>query len=181
MNKGSLIVSFLAGAAFGSLAGILATKTYFKETATARANEDIESVKEYYRKKDESREAVTNQQIEKRAYEIIAEKYAVSDDKDISKKKEEGVEAVMEKRPYVIEPEEFGDLDYEEVSLNYYDDGVLTYEDDTVIENVDELVGRESLSRFGEFEADTVYVRNDELETDFEIMADTKKYSDIYC
>ena len=86
----------------------------------------------------------------------------------------------MEERPYVIEPEEFDTLGYKTVSLNYYDDGVLTYENDDIIENVDELVGRDSLSHFGEYESDAVYVRNDTLKTDFEILADTRRYEDIY-
>ena len=88
---------------------------------------------------------------------------------------------MAEERPYVIDPSEYGDLDYKQVSLNYYDDGVLTYENDDVIDDIDSLVGKDSLSHFGEYEADTVYVRNDRLKIDFEILADTRRYEDIYC
>ena len=88
---------------------------------------------------------------------------------------------MSDERPYVIAPDEVGETGYRTVSLNYYDDGVLTYENDDVIENVDELVGKDSLSHFGEYEDDTVYVRNDKQRIDYEILADTQKYSDIYC
>ena len=53
-------------------------------------------------------------------------------------------------RPYVIMPEEFGELDgYETISLTYYADGKLTYEDDELVDDVDEIVGEDSLTQFG--------------------------------
>lgn len=48
-----------------------------------------------------------------------------------------------------------------------------------IIRNVDEIVGEESLDHFGEYEEDTVYVRNEELETDFEILKDDSNYRDM--
>ena len=182
MNKNTVIfVSFVAGVAVGAASAVFATKRYFETREQQRADEEIESVRSYYKKWDEQREKIKNSDIEKRAYEIIAEKYAPTDDQKISeKKKENKEETIMEERPYVIEPEEFDTLGYKTVSLNYYDDGVLTYENDDIIENVDELVGRDSLSHLGEYESDAVYVRNDTLKTDFEILADTRRYEDIY-
>lgn len=174
-------LGFAAGVLIGSIVGILAMKEYFQEKANTRADEEIESMKEHYLKKEENVKRVTNEQIEKRAYEIITERYARTDDQKISEKKEKEETMTDEIRPYVIEPEEFGDIGYKTVSLNYYEDGVLTYENDDVITNVDEIVGKDSLGRFGEFEQDSVYVRNDELQTDFEILADSRRYSDIYC
>lgn len=49
-----------------------------------------------------------------------------------------------------------------------------------MITNVDEIVGEESLDHFGEYEEDTVYVRNEELETDFEILKDDSNYRDMF-
>ena len=178
MNKTTLLFAFIAGSAIGSLAAVFITKKYFEKKANDRADSEIESMREMFRKKEERIETITNEKVEKRAYEIITERYGKTDDKQISENKEE---IAMEERPYVIDPEEYGDLGYKQVSLNYYDDGVLTYENDEVIENVDELVGKDSLTHFGEFEADTVYVRNDELKVDYEILADSRRYEDIYC
>lgn len=181
MNKAFLCLSFVAGAAVGSLAAFFLTRDHFEKQANERADDEIESMREYYEKKEKEITTVTNAQIEKKAYEFVASRYQKTADQKISeqKNKEEGFR--MDKRPYVIDPSEYGDLDYEQVSLNYYDDGVLTYENDDVIENVDEMVGKDSLSHFGEFEADTVYVRNDTLKIDFEILADSRRYEDIYC
>lgn len=182
MNKTTLLFAFAAGAAIGTLAAVFGTKEYFEKKANDRADSEIESMKEMLRKKEERIETITNEKVEKRAYEIISERYSKTDDQKISeKKKESKEETAMDERPYVIDPEEYGDLGYKQVSLNYYDDGVLTYENDDVIENVDELVGKDSLTHFGEYEDDTVYVRNDVLRTDFEILADTRRYVDIYC
>ena len=82
--------------------------------------------------------------------------------------------------PYVIAPEEFGELDdYETETLTYYKDKVLADDWDNRIENVDDLVGEESLTHFGEYEEDSVYVRNDTTKTDYEILLDERNFSDV--
>lgn len=81
---------------------------------------------------------------------------------------------------YVITPQAFDEYeDYDTHSLTYYADGVLTDEQDNVIEDVDEIVGLESLETFGMYEADSVYVRNDRLKTDYEILLDMRPYSEV--
>lgn len=91
--------------------------------------------------------------------------------------KDEEVKLVT--KPYVIAPEEFGDNeDYDTESLTLYSDGVLTDDFDNVIEDVDGLIGRDSLTHFGEYEDDSVFVRNDTLRTDYEILQDERTYED---
>lgn len=86
----------------------------------------------------------------------------------------------MEMKPYVISPEEFGEFeDYERISLSYYADQILADEDDEKVEDVDNVVGLESLAHFGEFEDDSVFVRNDRLKCDYEILLDQRTYSDV--
>ena len=83
-------------------------------------------------------------------------------------------------QPHVITPEEFGELyDYEKVSLIYYADGVLTDEDDNIVDDVDGIVGIDSLNMFGQYEEDSVYVRNDERRCDYEILMDERKYHQV--
>ena len=84
-------------------------------------------------------------------------------------------------RPYVISPEEYDELDdYDAVSLTYYEgDGVLTDDMDVPVENVDDVVGSDFMRHFGEYEDDSVFIRNDLLKTDYEILADVRKYSDV--
>ena len=85
------------------------------------------------------------------------------------------------KKPYVVSPEEFGDIDeYETKSLTYWQDGVLTDEDDEVVEDVESLVTKDALTHFGEYEDDSVFVRNDEQGIDYEILLDTRRYADVH-
>ncbi len=83
-------------------------------------------------------------------------------------------------KPYVIPPEDFGEEgDYEIKSLTYYADGVLTDDWDNVIEDIDELIGEESLTHFGEYEDDSVFVRDDQMKIDYEILRDVRNFADI--
>ena len=83
-------------------------------------------------------------------------------------------------KPYVIRPEEFGEIEeYECISLTYYHDKVLADGDDVMIKDVEDLIGSESLSHFGKYEDDSVFVRNDRIKCDFEILLDDRKYSEI--
>lgn len=82
-------------------------------------------------------------------------------------------------RPYVIPPSEFGENGYNTVSLTYYSDGLLADDMDELIENIDETVGVDSLNHFGEYEDDSVFVRNDRLKIDYEILLDNRKLIDV--
>ena len=86
----------------------------------------------------------------------------------------------MTDRPYIIPPEDFGDYpDYETISLTYYNDKVLTDEYNEIVDDIDDLIGEDSLNHFGEYEDDSVFVRNDALKVDYEILLDPANYRDI--
>lgn len=81
------------------------------------------------------------------------------------------------REPYVISPDEFASLDdWKQMSLTYYDDDILEDESYNIIKNRDELIGRKALTTFGEYEDDSVFVRNERLRTDFEILKDYRTY-----
>lgn len=85
-------------------------------------------------------------------------------------------------KPYVISPLEFGDKEnegYTTVSLMFYSDGLLADDMGEVIENIDETVGVDSLNHFGEYEDDSVFVRNDRLKIDYEILLNNKRLVDV--
>ena len=194
------LLIFVAGASIG----VAATWQFFKAKYEQIANEEIASVKDVYSKRiheanisDTKPEVVEDKndiQASKESEEVDDDKNDIQtnkeseevDDEDINEykklasvykndEKEKGGEA-MANEPYVIKPEEFGDSDYDLVSLNYYADKVLVDEDDNPIEDIDYLVGEDSLKHFGEYEDDSVFVRNDNLKTDFEILLVEEKY-----
>lgn len=179
----------------GAAAGSLVTWKYAKTKYERIAQEEIDSVKEVFRRQangieqhtedkceEETEDEVEEEPVDEepvdeelREYHDIANRYSNV------KNEQKGGGATMIERPYVISPDEFGELDgYETSSLTYYADGVLEDDYYVVIEAdaVDDMVGLESLEHFGEHEEDTVFVRNEKLKTDFEIQRDLRNYSD---
>lgn len=170
--KASIIFAFSLGAAAGAAVTWKVLTTKYDRLI----QEEIDSVKAAYaRRAPKAESSETEESDEEPApgkllteYKEVAKRYDnPSDDKE---------DDVMYK-PFVIPPEEFATLDdYETVSLTYYSDGVLTDDRDIPIEDVEGLVGEESLHHFGEYEDDSVFVRNNELKTDYEILFDARKY-----
>ena len=85
------------------------------------------------------------------------------------------------REPYVISPEEYDTLDeYECTSLTYHSDGILCDEWDNIIENPDDLVGEGFETHFGEYEDDSIFIRNEGLKRDFEILRDLEAYAELH-
>lgn len=88
-------------------------------------------------------------------------------------------EAMNDDDMRIITPEEFAECEgYDTHSLTYFADGILIDEWGIPIDDIDEVVGLESLEIFEHEETDSVYVRNDRLRTDYEILLDMRSYSD---
>ena len=85
--------------------------------------------------------------------------------------------------PYIIRPEEYGEIHaYETLSLTYYEkDRVLTDELDNRIEDVESIVPADFASYFGENvgDEDSVFVRNDNDQCDYEILRDPRAFADV--
>jgi hypothetical protein len=93
---------------------------------------------------------------------------------------EKGGAKEMHRAPYVIAPYDFGELDgYKQIELTYYE-GDDTLEDDeyNIITDRDELLGPKALTTFGEYEDDAVFVRNERLRVDFQILKDPRTYKE---
>lgn len=91
---------------------------------------------------------------------------------DIHVTKETSVRSA--KHPYVITPQEFDEGEFDAVSFTLYADHILADENDEMVEDVDGTVGSDSLTRFGD--DDVIYVRNEKLKMDFEIVKDIRRY-----
>lgn len=188
MNKTvTAVLAFVAGAAIGAVAA----GGFFKTKYERIANEEIASVKEVYSKKDKNESSESEKDISEESEEPADpftatngthSKKTMEDYEDMAGKYMKKGEPVFKDRPYVITPEDFGELDdYDTVSLTYYADGVLAHDDDTVIktEDIDEMVGDDFHTHFGEYEDDSVFVRNDDMGIDFEILLDNRKFSEV--
>lgn len=96
--------------------------------------------------------------------------------------KKEGEEEMAENKPYVISPEEFDENGYKTKTLFYYNDDTVTDDRGKVLseKSIEKLIGKESLTTFGQYESDSVFVRNDDLKTDYEILADERNYHEMF-
>lgn len=184
MNKAKVAFIFLGGVAIGAAATWFALKENYWIK-----KEEIDSVKEAFSKRDkerapkknddrESKEAEKDDTVVLKSFKDLAKRYG---SQELEEEEREIVEEVIDSRPYVISPEEFGEnSDYELITLTYFEDGILTEDDgDELVENVEEIVGFASLNAFGRYEDDCVHVRNDRLKCDYEIIKDPRKFSDV--
>lgn len=90
----------------------------------------------------------------------------------------ESKETYYSEYPYLItgdmipfgEKEDSEGNPYDKVTLMYYEDGVIADTADEIIDDVNDTIGTENLSHFGDFpNKDCIYVRNDRLQIDFEV------------
>lgn len=84
--------------------------------------------------------------------------------------------------PYIISHDEYyqNETDYDQATLTYFEgDDVVADDRDQPLPDPEVTVGDENLARFGHGSKDNniVYVRNDELEVDFEILRSNGKYA----
>lgn len=188
-SKGMAFLAFIVGAGMGSIC----TWKLLKRKYELIAQEEIDSVKAAYATREigkgfvegfRDRLKVAEDRTQKDEDDVDFKKYASIIQKegytDYSRSVEEKKGEAFVEKPYVISPEEFGEFEeYEKISLTYYADKVLADENDEEVDDVDEIVGEESLNHFGEYEDDSVFVRNDRLKCDYEILLDQRNYSDV--
>lgn len=196
--KGLNFVMFVAGATIGA-----ATAWYYaKKKYELIAQEEIDSVKETFARMnrpeqpdepEKKKEILSNEKpdIVEYAKHLTQEgytNYSAMSTSDNEEEEDDQPEAPVPnrvtsdsvERPYVISPDQFNEFDdYTVISLMYYADNVLADDDDERVEDVDDVVGIESLDHFGEYDDDCVYVRNDRLKVDYEILRSLRTYSEV--
>ena len=164
------IISFSAGSAIGSAV----TWIFVKKKYEKIAQEEIDSVKEIFSKRNEETKSEENdipefEDEDYEEYETITHSYGQS-----------SIPNLGHDKPYTISPAEFGEDDeYERFNFTYYSDGTLTDENDCIIEDVEGTIGLDVFAHFGEFEDDSVHVRNDREKCEYEILFDQRTYDDV--
>lgn len=182
---------FMAGASVGAAAAWLFAKRRYEQIA----QEEIDSVKAVYAKRNpEVNTKPDEEELENNKYKADMAKlkpdlvnyaaklqeggytnYTEHSKKNTEEKKDDPIPDV----PYVISPDEYGENDnYTQISLTYYaGDGVLADDEDEVVDDVEETVGVDFANHFGEYEDDSVFIRNDRLRCDYEILKDNRSFS----
>lgn len=187
MSKILYFATFTAGACIGAAVAWHYAKNKYEQLT----QEEIDSVKEVFSRKgrvvnieaeDANSRMLANDAREKPDISEYASKLSeegYTSYSDAGKTKEED-ETEVDSGPYVIAPEEFGENpEYEKISLTYFADKIVADDDYEMVDNVDEVIGLESLKHFGDYEDDSVFVRNDKRKCDYEILMDYRKYMEI--
>lgn len=192
MSKNSFVI-FLAGATVGAATAWLCAKRYYEHIA----QEEIDSVKAVFAERKPINTDITwsEKQEENQHKADIAKlkpdlmNYAAKLQEEgytnytehSKKKTEEEKDESMDNEPYVISPDDYGENDnYTQISLIYYaGDRVLADDNDEIIEDIEGTVGEDFAEHFGEYEDDSVFIRNDRLRCDYEILRDNRAFSDV--
>ena len=186
---------FIAGVAVGASAAWLCLRKYYANIA----QEEIDSVKETYARTNRPTEKEpvrpdTNDELKQKEeiLNIIKTHYAQIDNNNrnndytsyssgVTLDKEE-FDPDISSEPYVIPPDECGEEpEYSITELTYFAlDDILVDSFGEIVEDPDILVGRNFKGHFGEYEDDSVFVRNEQLKCDFEILKDLDNYIGAY-
>ena len=197
MNWLKTIAIFGVGAAAGFGAGWL----YFKKKYEKIANDDIAEVKKYYLDKHlkevskveelKKQSDVVDKEVKKVA-EIVEKGPSRASQKvdynNIQKREEQEMRAEAESpeedeptSPYIITEDEFleGNNDYDKISLTYFMmDDTLADDSETLVD-IEETISTDIFNQMADSDDDRDwYVRNNELQTDFEIMKVEGSFSD---
>lgn len=188
LNKVAL---FAAGAAIGSVVTWKLVKTKYERIA----QEEIDSVIDYYTKKtmtdhgstvENEAEEETPQfdEEEVKEYKELVEQCGYtteSNETETEIQNEKESEKEMDK-PYVISPEEFAESERETITLHHYANNVLVDEFGGVMPKDiwEDYVGEDFAKHFGDYEydPDVVYVRNEKFDIDYEILKELDDYSE---
>lgn len=180
-DKLSSVIIFCGGVFIG---GFL-TWDFFKTKYEKIADEEIASVKEIFEHREPRPDK--NYKVEEElkgndAYVNIIDSnsYRNYSNTTIETDKKGGTADMESNRPYVITPEQYEDnVDYTKVSLTWYSDEVLEDDWGNVLDP-DDVIGRDALTTFGQYEDDSVFVRDDDEQVDYEVLRDTRSYEETY-
>lgn len=163
----------MGAALLGAVAGVAAGYFLGKASERKRAENDILEVKEYYKelREKDKKENLPKGEAEQKAYrEAVKASYITDGDEEVED--EEGP-VEMSEVPYIIDPDAYitgGNKGFGQYVLHYYaGNGVLVNEKGETID-IESNIGNDFINHFGEFESNTVFVRNEAQLADYEVL-----------
>lgn len=166
-------------------------KQWYKDRLEKDTKEAIAEARDAVEEEKNSRETIINERVGKVIEEVVPftdplhtkdehnlkiqelkNKYAAA--KKAEERKNEAIKRAQKVTRYIIRPDEYGTLpDYGRFRYTYYEGNERYVNSDYHVpveeEEVLDMIGPGIPDHFGEYEDDTVYVRNDELKTDIAI------------
>ena len=179
----------LVSGAAGVIGGFLYAKKTLVEGFTEILNAEIDEVREHYRARSpmksyaspqEAAEALLSPQVFESVFKDLGEVVETEEEEEVNVF--DNQEDPQNGEPYVISVDEFtiNDSGNRQVSVTYYlGDNVLADEQDEPITPIEKFIGQGS-PPFGRLSRDRniVYIRNNRINTDFEIAKSEGLYSE---
>ena len=185
------VLTFIAGLAIGAGVTYVIQKNRYEEMV----KEEIDDLRDHMKEKTKEERETVKEKVKKMNGEDSTEECDFNAER---LKREEEYDELLKKHsyttnddsetekfnpPYVVTPQEFANRSgYDVISYNYYDDDIIANDDDEELdeENISWTLGmstEEVQAQFGIYEDDSVYVRNEQLKTDFEILRQNENYT----
>jgi hypothetical protein len=197
-NPSKNLLVLTAGITIGAVSTFFLTKKALAEQFERDLTQQIQEVKDYYKLLRKEAPYDTPEQVQEINYQELIDSYK-NDTKDIKAMQEEiesedvyeeefsedveTEEPIDKSKPYIISIGEFmSETEWEKMVVTYFElDDVLVDDREVVISNVDSVIGSDALTKFGHKskDANVVYVRNEELEADYEVVRDPRSYSEV--
>lgn len=172
-DKMKNVLIFVSGVAIGSVVTWKLIEKKYKDLADEEINSVIETFKNRketkvkVKKNKKAKENISEENPDVVNYHSIVKNEYIDNSKNIVNR-------------YIIAPEDFGEKEeYGTKSLTYFSDGIIADEINEPVKNFDEIIGSSFLDHFGDFEDDSVYIRDDDNEIDYEILKSESSYSEI--
>lgn len=180
-------LSFVIGLAIG----VVSSALYFR----GKTQEEVDEVRSFYLSKvgeNENEENTETESVEDKVFrEFNATKPEIRDyintlrerkyvDYSKTAEPDDSSAKVPEviADPYVISIDDFGQEEgYDTITLTAYSDGTIANYADDELEDPESTVGEDILNKFGD--EDVVYIRNDRLKADFEVVRDNRTYVEV--
>lgn len=173
-NNTYTLLAFIFGATFGSVVTYYVIKNKFdSDLENSITEEELEAEKEKVRNEFIKANNDVDDILKSNDYvakETTPQEVIDESDEDI----------------YIIPIEEYGELyDYEEINLTLYADGILTDEDDEMIDDPEELIGSGNLKylrnadQLSDMIGDSIFIRNDAKKCDYEVSICAMSYDEI--
>lgn len=200
MNK---LVTYLSFFGAGCALGVLGTKTYFERKYRDIADNEIESVKEVYKRKtialegEEQKEAISGKVVlgqtsiaskepsETGLFLNMTPEHMKSMQINYNTMSNDIVDDIHPTegpdKPYFITIDEFDEVNdgFTKLEYSYYmDDSTLVSADDEVISAAD-TIGVDNLELFENMDEDACFIRNEFVSTDYEVTKVFSSYSMI--
>lgn len=172
------VLYFSLGVIVGSGVTLLCVRKHYAKKADA----EISAIKEAYGAPEAEVCEDTFEEV-KEEYEKIIDENGYNEEDDAEDSYIIHDEYPREERaskPYVIGPDLYSEdfHGFDKCVLVYWRGNDMLLTDEQEVADIETYIGRSSLEHFGEYESDTVFVRNERLGCDFEVLLEEGSYAE---